>query len=311
MKLTFEQIKSITFGTARLWQDETGIHFRRCTQKQIDFWYSLRENWGDGSARTTGISFDFHTDSPWFSMTMGGSNQLDIWVDGILYHCHQATSPDLRLDLPEGEHRVTVVFPSHGNDRPYLTSFELADGASLRPHTFDRKILFLGDSITQGWCSSRDSLSWAWNICFALNAEGLNQGIGGTGALPGAFPDDLDFDPDIVIVSYGTNDWSQRPTLEALKETHDAYWELVCSKYAGKKLIGISPVYRFNTEEGRKMGSFESCCDTVRSCIRSREEVLFVDGFDLIPHQKMFFKDGLHPLDIGYKTFSDHLLKYL
>ena len=311
MKLTFEQIKEITFGTARIWQDENGIQFRRCTQAQIDYWYTKREAWGDGSARTTGISLDFHTDSPWLTMTMGGSNQLDIWVDGILYHCHLATSPDLHLELPEGEHRVTIVFPSHSNDRPWLEGLELADGASLRPHTFDRKILFLGDSITQGWCSSRDSFSWAWNICFALNAQAVNQGIGGTAADPEAFPNDLDFDPDIVIVSYGTNDWSRYPTLEVLKEKHDAYWDLVCSKYAGKKLVGISPVYRFNTEEGRGMGSFDSCCQVVKQCIQSRKEVIFVDGFDIIPHQKMFFKDGLHPLDNGYKTFSDHLVKYL
>lgn len=310
MKLTFEQIRSITFGATSIWQEEDGIHFRRCTQAQIDHWYTLRENLGDGSTRTTGVCFDFHTDSPWFALTFGGSNKLDILVDGILYWCHSATSPDLRLDLPEGEHRVTVVFPSHGNDRPYLQALELADGATLRPHTFDHKILFLGDSITQGWCSTRDSFSWAWLTCLALNAEGLNQGIGGSWAKPETFPLDVDFDPDTVIVSYGTNDWSVRPTLEKLKEAHDSYYDLVCEKYAGKRLVGISPVYRFNTEAGRRMGSFESCCEVVRQSILDHGMIL-VDGFDIIPHQEMFFADGLHPLDNGYRTFAEHLIKYL
>lgn len=310
MKLSYEQVKAITFGTTNLWQEDDGIHFRRCTEEQIKTWYTFRENLGDGSTRTTGICFDFHTDSPWFTLVFAGSNQLDIWVDGILYWCHQATSPDLHLELPGGEHRVTVVFPSHSNDRPFLQTLELADGASLRPHSFDRKILFLGDSITQGWRSSRDSLSWAWNVSLALNAEMLNQGIGGSFAEPTAFPHGVDYDPDTVIVAYGTNDWSVRPTLEKLKEKHDAYYDLVCQKYAGKKLVGISPVYRFNTEAGRKMGSFADCCEVVKRSIRDHGMTL-VDGFDLIPHQEMFFADGLHPLDIGYKTFSDHLLKYL
>ena len=310
MKLTFEQIKSIAFGTTNLWQEEDGIHFRRCTQAQIDSWYESRENLGDGSTRTTGISLDFHTDSPWLTLIFSGCNQLDILVDGIMYWCHNATSPDLHLALPEGEHRITVVFPSHSNDRPFLQTLELADGASLRPHSFDRKILFLGDSITQGWCSSRDSYSWAWLTCLMLNAEGLNQGIGGSWAKPTAFPLDVDFDPDTVIVSYGTNDWSVRPTLEKLKEKHDAYYDLVCQKYSGKKLVGISPVYRFNTEAGRKMGSFADCCETVKQSIREHGMIL-VDGFDLIPHQELFFADGLHPLDNGYRTFAEHLVKYL
>ena len=82
MKLSFEQIKSIAFGTTNLWQEEDGIHFRRCTQAQIDSWYESRENLGDGSTRTTGISLDFHTDSPWLTLIFSGCNQLDILVDG-------------------------------------------------------------------------------------------------------------------------------------------------------------------------------------------------------------------------------------
>ncbi len=308
MQLTLDQIQSVTFGAAQLWQDETGIHFRRCTQNQIDFWYSLREGWGRNSTSTVGVCFDFHTDSNSLELTFCEGKKFDVYLDGILYWCHPATESVLSLTLPGGEHRVTVTFPSHSLTP--LRSFCLDDNATLRPHVFDRKILFLGDSITQGWCSSRDSFSWAWNICFALNAQCVNQGVGGTGAQPGAFPSDLDFDPDTVIVAYGTNDWSLHPTLEALKETHDRYWELVREKYAGKQLVGISPTYRFNTEAGRKMGSFSDCCETVKQSIRDCGATL-VDGFDLIPHQEMFFADGVHPLDIGYKTFSDHLLQYL
>jgi len=310
MKLSYEQVKAITFGTTNLWQEDDGIHFRRCTEEQIRTWYSIREDLGNVSTRTTGICFDFHTDSPFARFAFAGANHFDIYVDGILFQCHEATDPICTVALPEGEHRVTFIFPSHSNDRPFLQYLELADGASLAPHKYDRKILFLGDSITQGWCSSRDSLSWAWNVSLALNAEMLNQGIGGSFAEPAAFPHGVDYDPDTVIVAYGTNDWSVRPTLERLKEIHDRYYDLVCEKYAGKQLVGISPTYRFNTEAGRKMGSFRDCCETVKDSIREHGMTL-VDGFDLIPHQSMFFKDGVHPLDIGYRTFADHLVTYL
>ena len=306
MKLSFEQIRSITFGTTNIWQEDDGIHFRRCTDAQVALWDSVSENLGEGSRRQTGICFDFHTDSGFLELTFNRACKFDVYVDGILYWC--AAEPVISLSLPKGEHRVTVIFPSH--DRTELRTFRLDDGSAVRPHTFARKILFLGDSITQGWCSSRDSLSWAWNVCFALNAEGLNQGIGGSWAKPETFPTEVSFDPDTVIVAYGTNDWSVRASLDTLKAAHDNYYDLVCQKYAGKKLVGISPVYRFNTEAGRKMGSFESCCEVVKQSIRNHGMTL-VDGFDLIPHQEQFFADGLHPVDIGYKTYSDHLLRYL
>lgn len=310
MKLSLEQIQSITFGAVRIWQENDGIHFSRCSESQIRYWYSVRESLGDRSTRTTGVCLDFHTDSNRVACTFAGANHFDIYVDGILSYCHQAASPDFSILLPAGEHRVTVIFPSHDHDRPYLQKLDLDDGATLRSHCFDRKILFLGDSITQGWGSSCDSLSWAWNVSLALNAEGVNQGIGGSCAEPGTFPNDVPFDPDTVIVSYGTNDWDTRPTLESLKETYGRYLDLVCEKYAGKKLIAISPIYRFHTEEGRSMGSFESCCEVIKQCIRDHG-MLLVDGFELIPHQEMFFMDGVHPVDIGYRTFFEQLMKYL
>lgn len=310
MKLSFEEIKSITFGTVDFWQEADGIHYTRCTREQIAYWDTVRPAIGEGARRTTGISFDFHTDSSRAVFTFAGCNHFDIYVDGILAQLHLATDPVCEVALPEGEHRVTFILPSHSNDRPWLQSLELDDGARWYPHRFDSKILFMGDSITQGWCSSRDSFSWAWNVCLARNAQCLNQGIGSTIAAPKAFPHGLDYDPDTVVVAFGTNDWVALPSLEKLKENHDRLWELVTEKYAGKRLIGISPFFRFNTQTPRAMGSFAECCQVVKQSIVDHGATL-LDGDGVIPHQEQFFKDGVHPLDIGYKCASDHLLKLL
>ena len=86
----------------------------------------------------TGICFDFHTNSNALELTFNDGRKFDVYVDGILYWC--AGEPVIALALPEGEHRVTVIFPSHS--RTVLRAFRLDDGASLRPHAFDRKILF-------------------------------------------------------------------------------------------------------------------------------------------------------------------------
>ena len=38
MKLTYEQIKQITTGAIEIEQQEDGIHFYKCTKKQIAAW---------------------------------------------------------------------------------------------------------------------------------------------------------------------------------------------------------------------------------------------------------------------------------
>ena len=39
MKLSFEQIKSITKGAVKIWQDGATIRFAKCTVKQVEAWY--------------------------------------------------------------------------------------------------------------------------------------------------------------------------------------------------------------------------------------------------------------------------------
>ena len=61
MKLTFEQIKQITTGAIRIKQKEDGIHFYKCTEKQIDAWTEKHKDLGMRAASTTGVCLDFHT----------------------------------------------------------------------------------------------------------------------------------------------------------------------------------------------------------------------------------------------------------
>ena len=55
MKLTLDQIKSVTTGALRVEQEADGIHFYKCTGKQIAFWYGEREVLGERALCTTGV----------------------------------------------------------------------------------------------------------------------------------------------------------------------------------------------------------------------------------------------------------------
>jgi hypothetical protein len=102
------------------------------------------------------------------------------------------------VNLPEGECRVTILFACHSDS--VLTNITLDEEAWVKPHTYSKKILFLGDSITQGWQSERDSMSYAWLLSRYLDADRLNWGVGGS-VFHADTLEDVGFEPDMIFIA--------------------------------------------------------------------------------------------------------------
>ncbi len=316
MKLSFEAIKSITVGAVRIWDDDGVFHFRKCTQKQIDAWNALDPVLARNATATTGVRLDFHTNSKNFAFTVASGSKYEIYINNILVRQILVSSLEngrfeMALDneaCTEGENRITLIFPSH--DEPAaLSSVELDDGATLSRHKFDCKILFIGDSITQGWESGYDSLSYAYRVSRFFNAESYIYGVGGGYFHETVLDDTIDFDPDVVIVAYGTNDWGRCANIETLKSNADAFLNTLTKKYAGKPIIGLSPIWRGATEGVvRGTGTFSEVCDTVKEQISSHGLIL-IDGKTLTPHLHEFFADqNLHPNALGFGIYAENLI---
>ena len=210
MKLSNEQIKKIAFGAVYTEETEEGLKLFKCTPKQMAAWASFSDFLGGGSRCTTGIRLDFHTSSKY--ITIDATGRFELYLNGlyratlVFDETESKKTADISLPLSNDadDVRVTLIFPSHSAG--ILRSVEFDDGASVTPHTFDRKILFIGDSITQGWNSGYDSLSYAWRTTNFFNAESVIHGVGG-GYFHKDIFDSIDFDPEIVIIAFGTNDF--------------------------------------------------------------------------------------------------------
>ena len=312
MKLTYEQIKEITTGAIRTEQCEDGIHFYKCTDKQIAAWAEKNKDLGKHAAGTTGVSLDFHTNSQNLTFTVSRGNKFELYINNLLRK--QFLMKDEKtacVDLCDAlghkldEYRVTLVFPSH-DEGGVLASMELDDGASVKPHTYDIKMLFVGDSITQGWASKYDSLSYAWRVTRHFNAFAVNQGIGGAYFHEDCF-DHIDFNPDVVLVAYGTNDFGKYKTYEEFRAHTAAHLKLIADEYADAKLFVLSPIWR-DKREGKSMGTFEGC----RAIVEQEAEALdliHIDGLDLVPPIPEFFGDAyLHPNDEGFSLYAENLI---
>ena len=315
MKLTFDQIKQITTGAIRIEQAEDGIHFYKCTEKQIEAWRKRNKDLGFRAAGTTGVRLDFHTNSQSLSFAVASGNKFELYIDNLLrkqflMKDEKSASVALcdALGNRQDEYRVTLIFPSHdaGGVLKYLA---LDDGATVTPHTYDMKMLFIGDSITQGWASKYDSLSYAWRVTRHFNADSVIQGIGGAYFHEDCF-DHIDYDPDIILVAYGTNDFGYYKTYKEFRAHAAAHLELIAQEYAGKQIFVLSPIWR-DKREGKSMGTFEECRAIVAEEAETRN-LIHIDGLRLVPPMPEYFGDAyLHPNDEGFALYAENLIMAL
>lgn len=313
MKIDIETLRRITFGSLRTTEDENGFHFCKLTEKQLAAWDGEGRSYLSEAARAlSGVVFDFETDSTRFSFASDIAISVDVYVDGVFF-THVAETDRIELAFREGRKRVTVYLPAHGAPAPVLRDLCVEDGSVLLPHRFDRRLLFIGDSLTQGWKSEcngvrYDSLSFANILSRRLNAESIVNGIGGGRFLPETI-DEIPFDPDAVFVAYGTNDFSGYDgDFSVVEANASAFLARLDELYAGKKRFCISPVWR---DAGEKQALFEEFCGKLQAVIR-RSGFTLIDGTRLVPHDEHFYApDKLHPNALGFCLYAENLLRLI
>ena len=157
MKLDFNTIEKITVGSVKTEARDGGVGFCKYSDSGLAAWQGKSVTLGKNAAATTGVRLDFHTNSRNIGFKVVTGGKYEVKVDGLSRACFalgDGERADFALCSPLGEeqdeYRVTLVLPSHGVGA-VLEYVELDDGARVEPHRFDRKFLFIGDSITQGW----------------------------------------------------------------------------------------------------------------------------------------------------------------
>ncbi len=313
MILDFEAIKSITAGAVEIRQGSDGIHFFKCTASQLAAWEAVSPNFAMGAQVTTGVRLDFHTTSSYVRVGVASGQKYEIKIDGLVVRQFLAENDiaptELYAELGESGawKHVVIILPSHSIG--VVRFVELEDGAQVKAHTFDRNILFLGDSITQGWDAKFDSNSFAYCVSDFLNANCVIHGVGGSHFRPSTVQEN-GFDADLVFVAYGTNHFGCGRPLSALTEDMTEYVQKVQSVYPNAQVVIISPTFRQDHTEKVKYGTFEECCDCVKQTAKALG-VACVDGGKILPKLDEFFADLIHPNDLGFTVYALNLLREL
>ena len=329
MTLNQEKLNELLKGVLTIFEEDGWLRLYRFTENQFGYYFEKTpdtlypKTFATAGMKlecmtdTDEISFDFRV----FAASSRSFYSVDLYIDGVfcdefyVMNFMRKKNGNVSFVLPKGTHRLTVYFPN-------LMRMDIANvclkGASFaEPVSSEIKILCLGDSITQGYDAYHSSLSYTNRISEALNAEILNQAVGGEIFDEKILDEELSFDPDLVMVAYGTNDWAIQPDYETFITAADVFLGKIKEIYPNKKLVYISPIWRgdfrkpFGTQEQTPVGDFYASVQALNTL--AKEKGFFVvDGLPLTPHIPDFFADQiLHPNDLGFSIYAQTLLQVL
>lgn len=310
MKLTNEQLRTTIHGAVEI-QEQNGrlvpIRFGKFVREQV----YVSGDYHNKCFHTAGVFSEFLTDSQHLSFKTNHSH-FDVLVDGNLHFraMREGGRGEFSLSLPEGKKRITIYY--HFATQAQLWDVELDDGACFeQAPKRERKILFLGDSITHGYSASFSSMTYASRVTETLYAEAINQGIGGEKLNPYAIDEQLPFTPDLVSVAYGTNDWASAiGSHSRLAGTAAGYYARLRDLYPNAAIVCILPLWRGDSNRETGVGSFEEARRLIRAAAE-RVDAYIVDGMELVPHVPGVYRDGyLHPDNLGFAFYAENLVPH-
>lgn len=220
------------------------------------------------------------------------------------------------LDTPAtpGSHTAHIQLPGSDGDfilhlpqtlRPALTGLRPVGGGTLKPRQRQPRWLVYGDSIVEGWATSRPHLAWPALAGRALGVETVNLGYAGAARGEPASAEQLaSLKADLITLAFGTNCWSRVPySASLLYETARAFLDLVRRGHPEAPLLVVSPVVRPDAETvPNVLGA------TLRDLRTAVERAALDAGADLLPGGGLLdaghLVDGVHPGDAGHGVLA-------
>jgi Lysophospholipase L1 and related esterases len=313
--------KGVFKNCIRVDKTQDGLTPFRFTAVQLKE-YAWKEDLKIRSYCPSGVCMDFETDaaSITFEYSIQGMSRewayFDIYVNNIFVEAIGTDSisqknGEFYYEIPRGRqklNRITIYLP-HLVELS-VKNIRLPEGAAVKAiKPCARNLLCLGDSITQGMEAYHPSVMYPLLLSRFLGMNLLNQGVGG-GVYNAAYLDgDLPYNPDIITVAYGTNDWNMCSSLAEFNRNCSEYIAKLFQIYPDKKIYVITPFWRKDMGEIKKSGSFSELCETVKCICHGYPQIDVIDGMEIMPHLSELFGDKfLHPNDHGFMHVALNLL---
>ncbi|MBE6571299.1 MAG: hypothetical protein E7656_03495 [Ruminococcaceae bacterium] len=330
MKNMIEFLKKTSTGAVEIYEEKGRVYLARFSHEQREA-YLYKPDFYTKTFATSGIIIAFETKAKSIcaktAIEQGSSRSFfyfDTYVNGVLcdhsggqFEKGTETDFNLNIELADGKKLVEIYFPqlACASVKDFLfDGISVSDlcGEKWRPvEKNGKRVLFFGDSITQGYDAEHPSYDYAAITARRNGYEFVNKGIGGDVHNSRVLFKDS-FDPELIFVAYGTNDWNGMPTRESFVSNIKGFYEKLTSIYPTTPIVAISPVWRKDNDIERPTGDFFGIHDTICDICADFENVTVVDGMNFVGRCEELFSDKkLHPNDLGFFTYAESLCRKL
>jgi lysophospholipase L1-like esterase len=201
------------------------------------------------------------------------------------------------------------------NDWPALNRYREANAKLGDPSSPDKRVVFLGDSITDSW----DDPKYGG---FFPGKPYVDRGISGqtTPQMLLRFRADvIALRPKVVVILAGTNDLAGNTgpaTLEAIEDNLSSMTELAKVNHINVVLASVLPVSDYDTRDGKPIvrtsgrppDKIRALNDWMKQFAASKK-LIYLDYYSAMIDDKGFLKeelseDGLHPNVRGYAIMA-------
>lgn len=249
------------------------------------------------------ITLEFITDAAEFGfdykiLGVSSKDTFDLYVDGTLTERKRVSELNdegkLEFRLESGEKNIVLYFPIDAD----IAVKNFYSDKPCRAVKKGEKVLFIGDSITQGYGTFETGKTFVNVANRILNYELLNQGVGGYYFDKNSLMPLEKFVPDKVVVAMGTNlcCWDDKEKYVA------EFFEKLPSVYATVPVLVVTPLWRADYPD-----AFDEVCkvrDLIEKYSSPLKNVTIVHGDEFLPHDEKYFYDKLHPNALGGEIYG-------
>ena len=193
-------------------------------------------------------------------------------------------------------------------DFPWLARYKEADLALTPPAAGEDRVVFMGDSIIEGW--HFDEPDGAFH-----GKPYINRGIGGqtTPQMVLRFRQDvIDLKPKVVVILAGINDIAGNTGPMTLEQTEDnlvSMAELATANHIRVVLCSVMPAFDFPWRPGLTPAGKVRALNAWIKAYAAERGYVYVDYHSAMKDERdglpaPLSKDGVHPLPAGYAIMA-------
>ena len=201
---------------------------------------------------------------------------------------------------------------SYGQDWANLKRFQQENSELLLPKANEHRVVFMGNSITEGWLSIRPE--------FFKNKPYVNRGISGqtTPQMLIRFRQDvIHLKPSTVVLLAGINDIAENTgpsTIEMIANNIVSMAELAKANHINVIICSVLPANKFPWREGLKPAEKVIKLNTILKSYSKKHKLAYVNYYSAMVNdshglKKELGEDGIHPNKNGYLIMEPILEK--